>query len=375
MAVAEVAKVFADGGVDVYSLREYGRSADKLTFNVMRTLLAKILLATSCTLLLFCVLYVVSSKLPWEYLIPIGLLPGLQLGLNFFLNVALVRREVGWLLWPAILTYGLFFCGLLAVFLMGEPVRYVLGALVLLELSMLVVLAPKMRALLPSLPRPRNLLESRRWATSLILGALPVGLAAAIAIFYGRLDIFLIKARLGDYEVGLYAFASRLLDPGLQLINGWIATKGGYFAGLWTNAPEEFQARGLRLLARVLSVALIVVVLIAAASQTTLDTLFPAFSESGSVLTVLALALIPRIYNNTTTTLLIAAHQERFTPWISMVNLCSLMMFLLLLVPKFGLIGAAMSLLLAESLNSCMQSGLLWRGIKQRSHQGSADAS
>lgn len=350
VAASEVAKVFADAGVDVYSLREYGRRPESLPILSRSVAYTKLCCCLCVSLLLLAFLLLQEARAPGLIIVAVVLLPVNQLGLNYFLNLGLVRNSTQPLILPALLTYAPFLLLLCAVFVTKASPVIPFTALVIGELMMLLAMRHRSKLPQPALNGLRGVP-----VREILRGAIPVGVAAAIAIIYGRLDLYMVKQSCSDSSVGLYAFASRILDPAWQLVSGWIATQGGRFARLWVSGKSEFQHLGDRLLGGGALLAVSTIVGIALFARPLLEWLFPAFSESYAAMLVLGFALLPRILNNTLTMLLISAHREKRIPVISIINLCTLSAALLVLVPKWGITGAAIAVLIAESSNTLMQ--------------------
>jgi len=371
-AIAEVAKVIIDAGVDIYSLREYGMDRAAVAARAVSVGCTKLVMMSFGTAALLLILYCYAPDIDLSDAIAISLFPALQLGLNFFLNLSLAGLSQRVVITAAACGYACYFLFLVAALLLpGDAARHSLTMLAAMEAMLLIIgLRWGLRQLEP--------LSRRAFSevTSILRRALPVGVAAIIAIMYSRLDLMVLKLNVSQEVLGFYAFAARLVDPFTQIIAGCVAAMGGHYASLWAKGIDAFDAAALRLRLWVSGAAILIVLAMALSASTLLEWMFPAFVPATNLVILFSLLLIPRIYNNATTTLLIAAHRERATPIISVVNLIILAVLLFMLAGRYGAPGVIVALLVTECINSMIQTLVLRsacssrRVDSSRTHQG-----
>lgn len=361
-AVSEVAKVIIDAGVDVYSLREYGMDRAAVPVRAVAVGCTKLVMMSLGTVILALTLHRYVPDIELSDAIAIALFPAFQLGLNFFLNLSLAGLSQRVVIIAAASSYACYFLFLLvALLLPGDAARHSLTVLATMEAALLIIgLRWGLRQLGP-------LSRSAFSHVGLILrGALPVGVAAVIAIMYSRLDLMVLKLNVSQEALGFYAFAARLVDPFTQIIAGCVAAMGGHYASLWAKGIDGFDAAALRLRLWVSGVAISIVLVMMLGASTLLEWVFPAFMPATNLVILSSLLLIPRIYNNATTTLLIAAHRERATPIISVVNLIILAALLFMLAGRYGASGVIVALLVTECINSMIQTLVLRSACSSR---------
>lgn len=371
-AVSEVAKVIIDAGVDVYSLREYGMDRAAVAARAVSVGCTKLVMMSLGTVVLALTLHSIDPDVGLSDAIAIAILPAFQLGLNFFLNLSLAGLSQRVFIIAAACGYACYFLFLLAALLLpGDAARHSLAMLAAMEAMLLIIgLRWGLRQLEP--------LSRRAFSqvTSILRRALPVGVAAIIAIMYSRLDLMVLKLNVSQEVLGFYAFAARLVDPFTQIIAGCVAAMGGHYASLWAKGIDAFDAAALRLRLWVSGAAILIVLAMVLSASTLLEWMFPAFVPATNLVILFSLLLIPRIYNNATTTLLIAAHRERATPTISVANLIILAVLLFMLAGRYGAPGVIVALLVTECINSMIQTLVLRsacssrRVDSSRTHQG-----
>ena len=176
---------------------------------------------------------------------------------------------------------------------------------------------------------------------------LPLGIAILLSALYTRMGIMLLTWFASLETAGWFNAAQRLTEP-LQLVPAIaLAAIFPAFAGL-SNVEQQ------RVLARRTLLSLFVLAIATAfggwlKADTIVSTLFgSAFQPSAAALRWLALALVPMFLNYALTHFIIA----RGRPWLNVLSTLIILVENLLLnlwlVPRHGVIGAALSLLVSE---------------------------
>lgn len=187
--------------------------------------------------------------------------------------------------------------------------------------------------------------------------------AAALASFlYFRVDVFLVRASLGDHALGLYAAGYRFVD-GAILLPGAIAY--AFFPG-WARNPS-----GLREAAPVLRLVLGLGLLVAAAAAIAgpwfVRTLLGgAYAESGTVLRILSLGL-PFLYVDVILVwIAYALGRERAVICVGAAALGVNLAANAILLPVWGIRGAAAATVVSEVANLAGYLFVLRREIRSR---------
>jgi O-antigen/teichoic acid export membrane protein len=98
----------------------------------------------------------------------------------------------------------------------------------------------------------------------------------------------------------------------------------------------------------------------------------PQYLPSIEILRVLAIALVVRSLNSSMTAIIQAHGHFTYITAVAFFNLVFIWGLLLVCVPRFGVIGAAIALLIGEGANSLIQTVIFVR-INHRSHRERCD--
>jgi O-antigen/teichoic acid export membrane protein len=237
--------------------------------------------------------------------------------------------------------------GILALWLVGSLTALALAHLATLAVACALAFA-RLRAagwLVASSANP-----APGWA-SVARPALPLGIATFISIAYSRLAFFLLDWRLGPAAVGYFGAAHRLVEP-TQLLPA--ALMAAVFPVLAAASVEPGLGAG-RLLwqsAGMLAAAgLVVALLLWLVSPWLAPALYGRdYLPAVPVLRWLALSVPPAYANYSLTHALIARGRQRGLALLMLLMLLSHAGLSALLLPAWGIIGPAISIVAAELL-------------------------
>lgn len=177
--------------------------------------------------------------------------------------------------------------------------------------------------------------------------AWPFAAITGLAVLYQRLSILLLAPLAGEAATGLFSAALRLAD-GLKL--GHYAVLGALLPALARNPTRSKNALWL-LLALALGLAASVSLL----APTIIEILFgPRFAPSAPVLRVLAWLIVPYTFSAYHSVTHVVRGAEQTVLWVNLVGVLILALALWLAVPRWGLLGAAWAVLLAESAQALL---------------------
>lgn len=178
--------------------------------------------------------------------------------------------------------------------------------------------------------------------------AFPLGVNGALSLLSLRVEILLLPLFLGDHETGLYAAALKVVDS-LILVPAAIAA--GAMPALTREAlvgsgpVRERTATSVALLGVPAAVGL------ALLAPGIVTLLFGAdFAPAGGALRVLAVALLAIFVNNVLLHALIALGRAPLLPRLTAVRVGFAAVAALVLIPRFGITGAAWGFTLSELL-------------------------
>ena len=207
------------------------------------------------------------------------------------------------------------------------------------------------------LPRQRAELDY------LLRQSLPLGVAIFLSIAYVRLAVLLLQLRLGETAVAHFSAAARLTEPA-QLIPASIMA--AVFPA-FTLALGHDDAAARRLGARTTLLLLAIGATVAVGGWLLGPWLVPwlygpVYGASSRVFQVLAVQLVPAFVNYTLTHYLIAYGRQALLGAFTGAMLALHAALSWLLIPRFGPVGPALSIILAELLLTILCVFTLWRG-------------
>jgi O-antigen/teichoic acid export membrane protein len=200
---------------------------------------------------------------------------------------------------------------------------------------------------------------------ALLRQAVPLAVLEILFIVYSRLGVFFLERQRGLMEVGQYFAALRLTEP-LMAVGGALAvtllpgmarlTAVRDVAGL----SRRFRRASLLAAAASFSAA----ALLSLVAEPLLRFLHPEYLPAAPALRVLAFASAVMVQNQLSSSVMHAAGRYHVVTACSTVNLGVYLIAALILVPRLGTLGAALSTLVTESLNAMVQLTLVRRWVQ-----------
>ena len=353
--VAEIGRLLADFGIDTYTMREYASHRNKavLRQTIGAAMSAKLVLGllvaiASTVVMLHLRPGELGSTLPFALMVMSPLL--MNLPINFFIAKMRGRHIAPFVAMAGLLSLGVFY-GLFTFASNPALAFFSIPAAEALVGLFLIAKVPVMRGSLSCLNFPGML--------KLLKMTLPIAAATILGITYGRMDVFFLEKFRSAEELGLYAFAVRLVEP-FQFIAGALAVNAyGHIAkSLKTSvaAASAVNARYRKVMALYAGLALLAVLLLA---NVLLLYTFKQYAAAQAMLNVIGCILIFKCGNLISTAAIQAHGKYKFITSVAVWNFTFLSVAMLLLVPRFGAYGALFSILAMESLNFLIQNILL----------------
>jgi len=353
LSIVEVAKVLADFGMDTLAIREYA---------VQRGHEAQATFAASfATLRAFWALIVQAGVIGWFALTQPSAVFGVGLVLSFTVWTALLqgfsldwfqgRLRVARALAPALAVNAA--CGLAAAALLAHlpGLREKAACLPILELCAgLVMLFVLRRDPDWAFGRP-----SRRVARALALGGVPIVVTGMLIMVYSRLDVFVMAGRLPAVDVGRYGIAYRFTEPFQIAAAVFGLSVYSRFVSFLQPGAGHARTAALRYAAGTLAYGATAALALATLAPPLITRFLPAYSGAIPPLRILAASLLFRSLNATLAGIIQAAGRFRGLAALAGWNLVLVFGLLTWLVPRLGMPGAPLALLIGEGVNSLIQ--------------------
>ncbi len=190
--------------------------------------------------------------------------------------------------------------------------------------------------------------------------ATPIGVMTVLVILYARLGLLALDRTHGAGAVGTYAVAVRLVEF-LPLLAG--AVSGSVYVAMAqlfaekrvVAAQEHFGVIYRHVVVAAATGALTLIL----AGRTLLGAIRPEFVAAWATLSIMASAAVCMFANQLTAAILLAEGRGPSIMKVAAWNLGVNATLVVLLVPRFGAVGAALALLGTEGLNTLIQSYLV----------------
>lgn len=185
----------------------------------------------------------------------------------------------------------------------------------------------------------------------ILRGALPFGALAVLGIVYFRVDTLMIQYMRGSTEVGLYGAAFRVLEGVLMLPWAFSLVLLPILSKALARDDWELAGRTVGLAMKVLTyVSLPVAVIVTLGAEELIGLLFPMPEYGGSVLglQILIWAAVAVFLSATTSTLINSGPSPQVNVWIAAGMVAWNVGLNLLLIPVWGLAGAAAATVATE---------------------------
>jgi len=356
LSFVEIFKVVADFGVDTVILRRF----------VINRLLSERLLGNALTLKILSatIAYIITNILCWliyknasacQLLLIIAASLYTTLFVNAFVSYFQANLNTVNIIAPNVISMLIY----AALTLFGFYFNWSLIALVfIIPLSELINLLATAKVY-SSMSSIRLCLD-KKIVWSIVRDSLPVGIAGIIVVLYSRLDILMIGWFMGQKQVGEYAFAYRMTEPFLLLFSSLSISVYAFFSGFSKPADLlKVRQKIMQVMTPVVIVSGACALALSLSAKWVTKLISNQYGESAGVLPVLAWAIVFKAVNAQLTAFINSKGKYRFITVVAVNNLIINVILNLLLIPGFGLRGAALAVVLTEAINTVIQSGCI----------------
>jgi O-antigen/teichoic acid export membrane protein len=203
----------------------------------------------------------------------------------------------------------------------------------------------------------------QRQLASLVRVAWPFALLGALEVIYQRLGVLMLSTLGTETDIGWYAAASRVIEP-VKILH--FAVLGALLPALshLTTAAASQQALAARLFKRswlfLLSLSALVTLAVMVFAEPLINALFgAAYAPAAALVKTLAVSLIPYTISAAWSVQRVTQGQERRVMWSLAVSLAVSFILNLGLIPVYGASGAALAVVISESVFAAIL--LMWR--------------
>lgn len=361
LSLVEILRILGDMGIDTVSIRRFA-SPDQDPGQVLNSVLGSKLLFGSAVVALAPVIYVsVYGRTDGLAILVIASFSILtSLVLNAFISFFQARLAMGRIIAANLSGVGVYVILTAVLLASGAPLWLVVAAIPAGELTTLI-LVRKVYSV-DSAPR----VEFRRSIVrSLLTDGVYVGISGVMVATYIRLDTLMLGRMAGPVPTGRYAVAYRLLEPFLLVFTSLSISFYALLAKTWGTSDPRAIGRVIRsILVPATVLSLFSAALLALFAGPLVRMISDEYLVSAGVLRVLACALVFKALNPQLTAILNSLGKYRILMVIVLFNLLLSVGLNLILIPAYGITGAAFTVVAVEGINLIMQATIVRRTWK-----------
>jgi PST family polysaccharide transporter len=348
-----VAKHFGpDFGIDTVTIRRFASNrllSVTLLRNVLTLKLITATIAYFAAMTFFLVTYGSSQGLALLSIIAVSIYSTLLL--NAFVSYLQANLSVSHVISSNVISVIVFI--LLTVMCIRYDFALIAFAVVipLSEMTNLLMTAHVFKSIAPI-----KLAFHKKILFSLLKESLPVGIAGLIVVIYLRLDNLMIGWYIGDKAVGEYAVAYRITEPFMLIFSSLSLSLYAHLSLQKTVLDRERAKRTLFTIMVPLSVLSIVIAgTLYMFSRDIIHLLSDTYMTSLGALMILSWAIVFKAINPQLTAFINSRGRFNLITLIAMGNLAITIVFNIVLIPKYGINGAAGAVLITEFINTLFQ--------------------
>jgi O-antigen/teichoic acid export membrane protein len=170
-----------------------------------------------------------------------------------------------------------------------------------------------------------------------------------VATIYFSLDTIVLSIFWGEAAVGIYDAAYKLIRLGTVAAGNFASAIFPYISRLYVDSRDVFHHVSQQSIKYILAVCLPAVLAMTIFSDRLVVFLYDRqYAESAAVLQIVSWILIPRFLNPFLSRVLYARDHQLWTLTVSMVGLATFLALAFVLIPSFGPIGTAWTVVLSS---------------------------
>jgi O-antigen/teichoic acid export membrane protein len=185
-----------------------------------------------------------------------------------------------------------------------------------------------------------------------------------VAILYSRLDIIFIKYFFGDLNIAKYGFAQRLTEPALFIVGAFSANSYSLLSRYYLDGIDAFTLRIKKVVLLFSGLGVVIVIATIITAWFIVSHFYLDYIDVLPVIYLLCLAIVFKSVNLSLTSTILAMGDFKVITYVSLINLIMSVIFIYYFLYLFGMYGAALGIILVESVNTIMQG--VWVFIRIR---------
>jgi len=358
ISVTEIFKVMSDAGLDIITIRRFSlhrRLSQRIMDNVLSL---KLMTATAGYILsniVFWLLYRSTDGLVLTLIISLSIYTTLLINSLFsYFQAHLKTSEIITGNIISAVAYALFTLIGMYYHLSLEMFAIMIPAS---ELINLLLTGRVYRRSHPIQPR-----FNKKIIFSLLRESIPSGISGLIVVIYLRMDNLMIGGLIGEQGVGIYAIAYRLTEPFLLVFSSLSFSVYAILSKYRVpHEMSEAKRSYMMIMLPTIGISFIIAALLSAYSSDIVGIFSQTYKAASEVLMVLGWSIFFKAINAQLTAFINSRAQYRLMMTISLFNLIIAVACNFLLIPRYGIRGAAGAVIITEGLNMFIQAAYVYR--------------
>ena len=352
LSLVEIVRVVADFGLDIVTIRRFSANkllSERLLGNTLSLKLISATLGYIASIVVYWLLYHDMQGVKLAFIVGTSLTTSLLLNAfvsyfqaNLNMSTILISSLVSTLAYVSLTFFGFSHQWPLASFAVIIPASELINLLI----------TSSIYGRISSL----RLRFDRRIVLSLIRESVPVAIGGIAVVLYLRLDNLLVGLFLNEASVGVYSAGYRFTEPFMLVFSSLSLS---IYASLSrqgkTDMSKEVGQTMFRLLATVIGISSVSALLLSFFAVRLLAMISPEYHNAVTVLRILSLSIVFKAVNAQLTAMINSRGRFSIITVIATINLTINIVLNLLMIPKYGIIGAAIAVTATEGVNTIMQ--------------------
>jgi O-antigen/teichoic acid export membrane protein len=352
LSLVEIVRVVADFGLDIVTIRRFSANkllSERLLGNTLSLKLISASLGYIASIVVYWLLYHDMQGVKLAFIVGTSLATSLLLNAfvsyfqaNLNMSSILISSLVSTLSYVSLTFFGFSHQWSLVSFAVIIPAS---------ELINLLITSSIYRRILSI-----KLRFDRRIIRSLIRESVPVAIGGIAVVLYLRLDNLLVGLFLNEASVGVYSAGYRFTEPFMLVFSSLSLS---IYASLSRQGKNDMSNKVgqtmYRLLATVIGTSSVSALLLSFFAVQLLAMISPEYHNAVTVLRILSLSIVFKAVNAQLTAMINSRGRFSIITVIAIINLTINIGLNLLMIPKYGIIGAAIAVTTTEGVNTIMQ--------------------
>lgn len=356
LSVVELFRFAADFGIDTVLIRQFSINRIPTIKLLSNSLILKLLTATAG--------YIASVFFFWVFYTNIDALDLLSvlattmyttLFINAFVNYYQAKLKMAEIMMSSVISSVVYVFLILLGLWMDWSLVALCAVMPLSELLNLYLIHRVYRK-----TRSLSFSFDRGIILTLLRDGFPVGLSGIMIITYMRLDHLMLGWLKGEMAVGEYAAAFRVTEPFMLIFTSLSISLYASLSESWDspdgNPPKAERITAFKVIGSTVAVTLPIAIMLSLFSKDLMALISKAYLHSAEALPILGWAILFKAVNAQLTAIINSKGLYKIITGVAFINLIVNVFLNLLLIPRYGIIGAAVAVLLTESINTIIQS-------------------